>query len=176
MSLKSNFQLMAQYNRWMNEKLYEAAFRLGEDKMREDQGAFFKSVFGTLNHILVGDMIWLKRFARHAKRYQALIRLKETPNPTSLDAILYDDFMQLQQARQQLDEVILQWSQEIDEDDLAGDLEYTNTKGDRYVDNFGCLVQHFYNHQTHHRGQITTLLSQNGIDVGSTDLLMLIRK
>ena len=176
MNLKSNFQLMAQYNQWMNEKIYEAASRLGEDKMKEDQGAFFESVYGTLNHILVGDIIWLKRFARHARQYPALSRLEKTPNPTFLDGILYDDFQVLRQARRELDEVILQWSQEIEEDDLVSDLEYTNIKGDRYANNFGCLVQHFYNHQTHHRGQVTTLLSQNGIDVGSTDLLMLVRK
>ena len=175
MSTRTNFELMARYNKWMNEKIYGAASKLSDAEVREDRGAFFKSVLGTLNHLLVADIIWLKRFAEHPKKYEPLQFLKGVPNPGSLDENLYDDLHSLGEARRSLDDVIIRWSEEIDAEDLASDLEYTNTRGDPYTNNFSNLIQHYFNHQTHHRGQITTLLSQIGIDVGSTDLLTLIR-
>lgn len=176
MSLKQNFELMARYNRWMNEKIYEAAGSLSDQKVREDQGAFFKSILGTLNHILVGDTLWLKRFAEHPKRPASLDRVRSTSAPPSLDAILHDDLASLRIARRALDDAIVAWSEELEDSEFAVDLTYADSKGTRHDDNFGELVHHFFNHQTHHRGQVTTLLSQNGVDAGSTDLLKIIRE
>jgi uncharacterized damage-inducible protein DinB len=176
MNGRSNFELMAQYNLWMNEKLFKAASSLSDAVVREDQGAFFKSILGTLNHLLVTDIIWLKRFAGHPRKYEALQFLHEVPNPGSLDQILHNDLSSLWKERTKLDDAIVRWQGEVETEDLAVDLEYANSKGKRFANNFNNLIQHYFNHQTHHRGQITTLLSQRGIDVGSTDLLMLIRE
>ena len=175
MSAKTNFELMARYNQWMNEKIYEAASSLSETKIREDQGAFFKSILGTLNHLLVTDVLWLKRFAQHPKAYGSLRFLKNLANPGSLDEILYDDLGKLWEVRREFDVAIRRWSKEVEIEEPNRDLEYANSKGDRFANDFGELVQHYFNHQTHHRGQISTLLFQKGIDIGSTDLLTLIR-
>jgi uncharacterized damage-inducible protein DinB len=176
MNGRSNFELMARYNRWMNEKLYKAAAGLTDAEIREDAGAFFKSVLGTLNHLLVADIIWLKRFAGHPRKYRALQFLHAIPSPKSLDQILRNDLNSLREERTKLDDAIIHWVADIEPGDLAADLEYSNSKGKKFFDNFDNLIQHFFNHQTHHRGQLTTLLSQRGIDVGSTDLLTLIRE
>ena len=173
MALKQNFELMARYNQWMNEKIYAAAANLGHIQLVENKGAFFGSILGSLNHILVGDTIWLKRFALHPAQYSSLVSVGLLPVPGALSEILYSDFSELRKARVEMDEVIINWSLEASDSDYEHDLSYRNTKGLPFTKKFGFLVQHFYNHQTHHRGQITTLLTQCGADVGVTDLVAL---
>lgn len=169
-----NLRLMAQYNQWMNDTLYEAARSLPEQTLLSDQGAFFNSIIGTLNHLLVGDIIWLKRFACHPAQYRSLHPLEQTNPPDTLDSLLYEDVEMLQIERQALDIIISEWCDEIKEEDLDYALSYNNMAGIRSCKRFGTLAQHLFNHHTHHRGQLTTLLSQQGVDVGITDLLTLI--
>ena len=165
---------MAQYNQWLNEKLYCTTGQLCDDALTKDQGAFFKSILGTLNHIMVGDLIWLKRFANHPAAYPALDYVRNIETPKSLEQVLYINFSELSDKRKLLDQVIIDWCQQLSDIDLSAILTYHNMKGEPATKNFGSLIQHFFNHQTHHRGQLTTLLSQNGLDVGETDLLALI--
>ncbi len=174
MSLLKHIRLMSQYNQWMNDKLYEAAAHLSEEQLTEDRGAFFGSILGTLNHIVVGDVVWLKRFSTHPANHSALDYIRKTAQPTSLDQILYCNFTELTTERKKLDEAIVSWCNELTESDLNYNLPYKNMKGQPSVKAFGSLVLHFFNHQTHHRGQVTTLLYQEGVDVGITDLLNLI--
>jgi len=174
MALEQHFELMAKYNQLMNKQVYSAAEKLDDTQLREDRGAFFGSILGTLNHLLVGDIIWLKRFAGHPKDYQSLQYLGTYPKPSALTEILHSDFSELQKARIKLDDLISEFSLEASEEDYDFELSFNNVKGQPFKKQFGFLVQHFYNHQTHHRGQVTTLLSQLGIDVGVTDLLALI--
>ncbi|BAZ43502.1 hypothetical protein NIES4102_05030 [Chondrocystis sp. NIES-4102] len=174
MDLLANLQLLSQYNSWMNQKVYQAAQQLDEEQIKQDQGAFFGSIFATLNHIYVADIIWLKRFSRHSENYLSLNDLPPIPSYTVLNEIVTESFIDLWQLRQNLDNLIINWCLEITLKDLTHNLTYTNTKGDKYCKNFGQLVQHFFNHQTHHRGQISTLLSQQGINIGVTDLLDII--
>lgn len=175
MSMRDNFVLTASYNRWMNEKLYDAAGRLSAAELSADKGAFFGSLFGTLNHLCVGDRVWLKRFStQHPTPFASLDPIRELPTPTSLHQMLFDDFSDMQKHRVWLDDIIMQWIETINEDDLQQAVSYTNTKGIASTKNFAYLLMHFFNHQTHHRGQATTLLSQAGIDIGTTDLLALI--
>lgn len=169
-----HFTLLALYNGWMNEKLYAAVEKLPPGELAENKRAFFGSILGTLNHIVVGDTAWLKRFASHPAHFAALDPVRALPNPVSLDQILFTDFAALRAHRTMLDRVIETWTAEMTEDDLGHVLDYTNLRGVRSRRKFASLVVHFFNHQTHHRGQITTLLSQSGIDVGVTDLLALI--
>ena len=172
--LKSHFELMAQYNQWMNTSLFSALSGLEPLEISKDRGAFFGSILGTLNHILVGDTIWLKRFTAHPTNFTALQAINELTLPASLSEIIHSDIVSLKSARENIDFVITNFTKEASEEDFDYNLAYTNTKGKTYKKQFGHLVQHLFNHQTHHRGQVSTLLNQQGIDIGSTDLLMLI--
>ena len=171
MSERAHFVLLAEYNEWMNAKVYEAAATLPQEALLADRGAFFGSIAGTLNHIVAGDTIWLRRFAAHHAVLQPLLDL---PAPSGLDAIHSTDLPSLFAHRQWLDSLIRQWAGTLSDDDLDHVLHYANTKGVVSDKRFGSLVLHFFNHQTHHRGQASTLLSQAGVDIGPTDLLLLI--
>ena len=167
-------RLMARYNQWMNQRLYQAASRLGADQLHQDQGAFFGSVFGTLQHIAVADTLWLLRFPTHPAGFASLAPLQNGPKPTALNQPLFAHWADLQAYRQQLDATLVAWSQEIEPAHMAHPLNYVNTAGIKQCKLFAPLVTHFFNHQTHHRGQASTLLHQFGVDVGVTDLLALI--
>ena len=174
MSLLSNLQLMSQYNQWMNRKVYQVAENLGDETIKQDCGAFFGSLLGTLNHIYVADIIWLRRFSQHSKQYQSLQQLPTLPDYKSLDRIVADDLETLKVLRQELDTIIINWCQEIESEDLETCLQYTDTKGNPYSKNFGQLIHNLFNHQTHHRGQASTLISQQGMDLGVTDWLAIL--
>jgi uncharacterized damage-inducible protein DinB len=166
--------LMATYNEWMNAKIYEAAGSLTDDELSADRKAFFGSILGTLNHLVAGDTVWLQRFARHPASHLALHPILQRPPPTSLDQLLYPNIRELSAQRVWLDQMIVEWSRSIVESDLDHVLSYASMKGVPADKDFYGLVMHFFNHQTHHRGQVTTLLSQAGVDVGDTDLVILI--
>lgn len=172
--MRHTFKLLAEYNAWMNSKIYAAAKQLSASELAAPRGAFFGSILGTLNHIVVGDRIWLRRFATHPSCNSVLARVCEMRQPTSLDEVLYDDFNEIFEHRTLLDGIITHWASALTDRDLDHVLTYTTTKGVLNRKRFGTLVTHFFNHQTHHRGQLTTLLFQAGKDVGVTDLLALI--
>lgn len=176
MSRCSQIRLQAQYNRWFNRKVFEAAARLGPEGVALDRGAFFGSILRTLNHIMVGDLIWLRRFAGGHPARGPVVPVGEQgwPEPRSLDHVLYPDFDELRRKRDALDAVIEDWIGGLTEGDLDVDLEYRNTQGVPARRAFDLLLAHLFNHQTHHRGQVTTLLTQAGQDVGPTDMLLLI--
>lgn len=153
------FELMARYNRWMNRRLYALCAGLGETKLRRDCGAFFGSIYLTLNHIAYGDLAFLSRFTG------------EPPAPPRLGADLYGSFARLAAAREAIDQRLLDWTGELTPDWLAGDLSYVSSvDGRRRTLPAWVLAIQVFNHQTHHRGQITTLLSQRGMDIGPTDV------
>ncbi len=155
-------QYMARYNQWMNERIYSLCAQLTDAERRSDRGAFFKSIHGTLNHLLLADKLWLGRFLG-------------TPFPIDgLDQELYQDFNQLAVARKETDEAILAWTNSLTDQVLSGQLLYTsivNPEPRQY--DYWFAVTHFFNHQTHHRGQLSTLLNQCGKDCGVTDLIWL---
>lgn len=165
---------MADYNRWMNLRLYEAAAKLPEAQIFEDRGAFFGSLFDTLNHIAVADLIWLHRFAQHQGLAELSNLMAGFPSPTSLRQRVANSLPDLTELRARLDAVITKLAGLVIEDHFAETLRYGNTSGQEQAKNFGLLLAHFFNHQTHHRGQATTLLFQAGIDTGVTDLNALI--
>jgi uncharacterized damage-inducible protein DinB len=165
---------MAAYNRWMNQKVYAAAATLPTHDVVADRSAFFGSIHATLSHIAVADMIWLQRFAAHPANYAALEPLKGVPIQRDLAAQPFGDLAALTSRRRYLDGVITAWAEAVSEDDLDHALDYQNTRGEAFRKPYFFLIMHFFNHQTHHRGQVTTLLMQAGVDVGSTDLSSLI--
>ncbi|MEO8627518.1 MAG: DinB family protein [Betaproteobacteria bacterium] len=174
MSTLTQIRLLAQYNRWMNEKLYRCALQLPEENLHADRHAFFGSLFATLHHIYTGDAVWLKRFATHPTAFAALEPVRKLAQPRSIIDFAHSDLGSLWEVRRALDETLVAWTEELSEGDLGHTLCYSNTKGVVAARSFESLVLHLFNHQTHHRGQATTLLSQEGLDVGTTDLLALI--
>ena len=151
--------IMANYNQWMNQRLYQLVATLSDEQRKEDLGAFFGSIHHTLNHLLLGDQAWLQRF-------QGQPVTMKSPRD-----IVHDDFGLLEQARQEMDEQILAWAQALatryDNEQLRF---YSVTYQKEIVMPLFAAVMQFFNHQTHHRGQITTLLSQMNLDIGVTDL------
>ena len=165
--------LMASYNQWMNRKLYDAANTLTDAELVMDRRAFFGSILGTLNHLALGDTVWLKRFALHPAGYPVLAPLAAIATPTDLKQLAFADIRELSAHRARLDQLIIDWVHTVRETDLDHRLHYHNMRGIAADKNFFSLLVHFFNHQTHHRGQATTLLTQAGVDVGDTDLLAL---
>lgn len=166
--------LMAEYNRWMNERLYDAAETLGETELAADKGAFFGSILGTLNQIAVADSIWLGRFARHLAASPARIETSGIAQPASLREPLAADLAALRPYRRALDALVVRWVGTLTDELLSSTVSYSSLAGAPAKRQLGALLQHFFNHQTHHRGQVTTLLSQAGVDMGATDLVLLI--
>lgn len=153
---------LASYNRWMNERLYAVCVELSEAERTRDRKAFFGSIHGTLNHLLLADKIWLGRF--QANPFQA----------SRLDEELHEDFPALRHDREATDGRIEGWAMELTDEALAGTLEYTSMVNPQPRQcALWLAATHFFNHQTHHRGQLTTLLSQCGADYGVTDLMWL---
>jgi len=165
---------MARYNQWVNRRLYDKVQLLSAAEITKDRGAFFGSILGTLNHILVGDMFWLRRFSSSKLCKQVLAPIRDMPMPTSLRDVLFDDTQTLQTKREEMDALILDFSQTWNDAMLASPIRYRNMAGEKHQQPLGALLQHLFNHQTHHRGQITTLLFQAGIDPEATDLIMML--
>ncbi len=160
-------QTMARYNAWMNEKLYACAAQLSDAQRKQNLKAFFGSLHGTFNHLMVGDGAWISRFDPQCTLPYDKSQI------TSLDAMVFDDFAALRAAREQLDAVISAFAAKVSAEQLASQLIYRRINGLEARAPFAAAVMHFFNHQTHHRGQVTTLLSQFGIDPGVTDLIWL---
>lgn len=158
---------MAHYNRWMNRKVYAACDKLTDEQRKADAHAFFKSIHSTLNHLLWGDYMWLGRFT------QGTGLLKEYPKG-ALGIDLHEDWGRLNAARVDMDEDILAWSDAVESGWLERDFSwYSGLAKTTRTRPAWLLVTHLFNHQTHHRGQVTTLLSQLGIDPGETDLMLM---
>ncbi len=174
MSTPATCVLMAEYNRWMNQRLYDMAATLSEEKLFENKGAFFGSLFDTLNHIAAADTIWLHRFAQQAGSEWLREALEAFPHPPSLTHRVANSLTDLRAYRERMDALIATYAAKVTPEQLGATLHYSNTAGQAQARNLGALVTHFFNHQTHHRGQATTLLSQFGVDIGVTDLLAVI--
>ncbi len=157
---KPLFLNQSHYNRWMNHKLYTVCEGVPDEQRKQDMGAFFHSIHGTLNHLLLGDRLWMGRFTG-------------TEFPVeSLDQELYSEFDALWQARTDTDEAICDWIDSLEETNLDRIIAFKavvtqQTHRFRLAD----ALLHFFHHQTHHRGQLTTLLSQLGVDFGTTDMM-----
>ena len=146
--MKSRYQMFAGYNAWCNERLYAAAAKLSDDDYRADRGAFFKSLHGTLNHLLVGDRIWMQRFTSQGEL------------PKNLDVILFENFASLRKARRSEDERISRYIETLSDSDLKRTIRYRTFSSPADIEQvLSFALDHFFNHQTHHRGQAHGLLS-----------------
>jgi len=161
--MKSYFQMFARYNRWANHALYDAAALLTDAQYRQDRGAFFGSVHGTLNHLLTTDRIWFQRITGNAAT---------GPVPDRLDAILFEDFASLRAARAAEDARIIAHLDGLSEAAYAGSIRYRRVSTpDEFDQKLIEALAHVFNHQTHHRGQAHALLTAHGVDGPVLDLL-----
>ncbi|MEM9633700.1 MAG: DinB family protein [Pseudomonadota bacterium] len=153
------YQRMAAYNAWMTEKSYQAAAKMSDKERRQDRGAFFRSVHSTLNHILFGDRAWMNRF--WVKTYDI----------KGMGVDIYEDFSELKAAHLEISRDIVTFSGGLSTEWLSEVMEWKSTtdgtsrKRPRWL-----LIMHMFNHQTHHRGQLSALFTQAGLDIGVTDL------
>lgn len=153
------FTLMAEYNQWMNQSLYDGCARLSDEQRKRDLGAFFKSIHGTLNHLLSVDKVWMGRF------------LGEPFLSPAVGHELHSDYEELRREREKEDVRIVQWASSLAPQWLSGLFAFSsNLDGKHRVLPAWVAVTHFFNHQTHHRGQVTTLMKQLGVDPGITDI------
>ena len=139
-----NYRFLARYNCWINQRLYEACEALSDEGRKRDRGSFFGSIHRTLSHLVLADQVWLKRFAQCG-----------TENGITFPS-LGADVLDMPESYPQLT------------------MRYSNSKGVQRAHPAWQALTHFFNHQTHHRGQATTLLTQAGGEVGLTDLIALV--
>lgn len=153
------YQRLAAYNAWMTDKVYAAASQMSDAQRKEDRGAFFKSVHSTLNHLLFGDRTWLGRFT--GKAYEV----------KGMGVDIYDAFDDLRVAHKEISQDIVTFTGGLSPDWLAADMSWSRSAdGLTRTRPRWLLLTHMFNHQTHHRGQLSTLLTQAGADIGVTDL------
>jgi len=163
--VKEHFALMADYNTWANARLFSMAAQLSDEQYRRDVGAYFKSLHGTLNHLLVADRIWLHRLTGTGVA------------PTRLDAILFESLAELAQARREEDERLVRFVDGVTNAQLEAALEYRTTKGLAQQHLRREILAHLFNHQTHHRGQAHGILTTLGVkEPDSLDVLAMLRE
>ncbi|MFC3052019.1 DinB family protein [Kordiimonas pumila] len=163
MDIRYYCDLMATYNATANRTLYDCCAQLSDDARTQDKGAFFGSIHATLNHIIVADDIWMARFKGEAVPH------------ASLDTIVYDDFDPLQEGRVARDAAMLTFFKMAPDSFFKHDLSYHNMAGKAFSYPIRFVVNHFFNHQPHHRGQVHTLLSQAGLETPISDLIYLVK-
>ncbi len=162
--MKDHFEMMAAYNRWANQRLYEAAATLDDAQYHENRGAFFGSMENTLNHILVADRVWLNRFTG------------EGPKPRSLDEIISRDRDELARLRSAEDQRIIDYIADISEEELGDLFSYTPiSTPERITQRLNSALAHFFNHQTHHRGHCHMILTSFGKPSVVLDLAYFLR-
>ncbi|MBA8901117.1 DinB family protein [Phyllobacterium sp. P30BS-XVII] len=159
--MEQHFRMFAAYNRWANERLYAAAAALDDEDYRRDMGAFFKSLHGTFNHLMVADRVWLYRFTGEGEA------------PKALDAILFENRDELQAARVKEDARLISWVNGLSSEDIAGRFTYTTITDMRtFSQRIAPALAHLFNHQTHHRGQAHTILTALGTSAPALDLML----
>ncbi len=158
-------QRMARYNRWQNQNLYGVADTLDDAERRRERGAFFGSIHKTLSHLRWADQTWMSRFASDVAK-----PLGGIPDSVSL----FPDWDELKRERAGFDETMIGWADNVDPAWLTGDLTwFSGALGRELTRPVSILVTHFFNHQTHHRGQVHCMLTQAGGKPHATDLMVM---
>ena len=156
---------MADYNAWANGRLYGMARQLPDEQYRRDVGAYFKSLHGTLNHLMVADLIWVRRLTGVGD------------HPRNLNAIIFDDLPSLLAARQQVDQRIITYVDSLSDAQLEETWDYRMLDGTLQRQRRRETLAHLFNHQTHHRGQAHAILTVLGVcEPDGLDLLLMQRE
>ena len=158
------FRTFARYNQWANRRIYAACAELPEAEYMKPRPCYFGSLHATLNHILVGDRLWIGRITGHM------------PDIKSLDQILYAELLGLRVAREAEDAQIINVIDGMDAPTLNTTLRYTTMTGENAATPMRYVLAHIFNHQTHHRGQAHDLLSHAGASPPPLDLAYYLRE
>ena len=163
--MKQHFAMMADYSRWANARLYETTASLADELFKKPVGVYFKSLHGTLNHLLVSDRIWMHRLDRSGT------------HPDKLDAIIFEDLAPLRRAREVEDLRIIQYVHGLADGNFDKMWEYRTLSGSPQQQPIRHILAHLFNHQTHHRGQAHAALTALGIgEPASLDLVIMQRE
>lgn len=162
-AMKANFRRLAAYNRWANDRLYAAVGKLSPGEIAAPRSGFFPSLLKTLNHLLAGDTVWVERLEGIG------------PSIKSLDQILHAEFAALKAARVAMDNRIVALVETLAPARLEEDLVYRTVAGEPMRTNVAQVLAHFFNHQTHHRGQAHAMLSSTTVAPPPLDLLYFLR-
>ena len=161
--MKELLHTYARYHGWAMDILLKATDGLSDAQLRAEAGLYFTSVHGTLNHLLLCDRLYRGRLIGQPYRV------------TSLSAIVEDDRGRLAAA---LRTETAAWEDIVDsftEEALASPYTYTNVRGLHTTVKLGDCFLHYFNHATHHRGQISAVITREGLPPAEMDLIDLVR-
>ena len=162
--MKAHFRRLAAYNCWANDRLYDAVGKLPPAEFAAPRVGFFPSLAKTLNHILVGDSLWLGRLDGQG-----------SPGINRLDQQLHSEFAALRQARASLDTRYIAFIDGLSEARIGENLVYKTVAGEAMETAIDQVLTHVFNHQTHHRGQAHAMLSSTPVPPPSLDLIYFLR-
>jgi uncharacterized damage-inducible protein DinB len=172
MSWLEQYRSLSGYNRWMNDKLYACAATLDDAERKLDRGAFFGSIHHTLEHILLADRFWLSWLTGDSERFVPRDAGGNMIAGAGPGQEVYADFDVLRSDRARVDADLIAWTESLDDAALHRTIEFTMRSMGAMRNPMWWAAGHMFNHQTHHRGQVTTLLVQAGINPGITDFFV----
>lgn len=168
----NQFLLLAKYNKWMNDSFYQKCKELGQEAVEKDQGIFFDSIIRTLNHLLVSDIFWLSNCTDDRSFYKLHDKKGERLRITEFAPVLFKDIDELWGHRERIDNEIIKYIDSLPGDALQTEIEYLTPNG-KDKSSLVVVLTHWFNHQTHHRGQVSALFSQQEVDYGLTDVIFI---
>jgi uncharacterized damage-inducible protein DinB len=174
LSLSKNFRMMSRYNQRINTQLMNSCLALSNDLLEKDTHSFFPNIISYWNHILFGDLILIGRLALNEIGKLSTQDLSVFPTPKTPQDIYYNRLSDIAVLREQVDALIVQYCTNLTEEDCEKFITYTTTDGVYITKAVADVTQHIFNHQTHHRGQLTCVLSQFGVDYGCMDLPVIV--
>jgi uncharacterized damage-inducible protein DinB len=166
--------MMSLYNQRMNSQLMEHCLTLSADILTKDTDSFFPNIISYWNHILFGDLILLGRLAANNIGNLSYLDFSEFPKTISPQDIYHTNLLDIALLRSRVDSLIIHYCNNLTEEDCERFITYTTTEGVVITKAVADITQHIFNHQTHHRGQLTCLLSQAGVDYGCMDLPVIV--
>lgn len=174
MTLTKNFKMLAIYNQRINTQLMEKCLDLPSETLEKETHSFFPNIISYWNHILFGDLILLRRLALNEIATLTIADLAAFPQPKSPQDSYYQTLTEISVLRKNVDELISRYCDNLSEEDCNKFITYTSTEGQKISKAVADVTQHIFNHQAHHRGQLTCVLSQFGVDYGCMDLPVIV--
>ncbi|ENV17601.1 DinB family protein [Acinetobacter guillouiae] len=160
---KDSFRILAQYNIWATQRLCESLKSVSDDDFNKDVGLYFKSIVGTLNHLLLGEhYLWYSRFKQGISPAIALNTMIQTKKTALLDEL------------QEKSKNWIEFLEQLDEKTLNADLTYKRVSGQQLTLPYAATLMHVFNHGTHHRGQITAAMTGLGYACPELDLVYML--
>jgi len=174
LSLVNNFQMLATYNQRINQQLLMCCQGLSEEELTQETHSFFPNIISYFNHILFGDLLMLRRLAANNIALLSLTNFDHIPEPKSPTDIYHQNIADITKLRVQVDAIITEFCCNLTDAECATFITYQTTEEENINKKVADITQHLFNHQTHHRGQLTCVLSQLGVDYACMDLPVIV--